>query len=304
MNMDIDENKKLELQKERLNEAVRYLKYKGIVKTQDNIASKMGAARGNVSSALSGKKGVLTDQFIQRFYKAFPQFSYQWLLFGTGDMLESTGKTAKDRIREVLKMESVSLQTLGERSGEDFESLQYYLDKDKEPTDEAIQRFCNALHVNKEWIKSGNGDIYRTKTIAEKTLDNEIKPRLPMNVYGHGICEYLNGTMRNMCDGRPLIKQFPEYDFTLVLNDDSMAPKYWKGDEIALRKVDILDFNYIEWGHEYVIDTMKLGPRFKIIYEKESSLVLRSCDMERYPDFLVPKSEVYAIYRVVGMIRM
>jgi hypothetical protein len=226
--MEIDENKIREQQKKRLNMAVNWLKYKGIVKTQQEIASKMGAGRGNISSALSGKKEYLTDKFLIRFHDTFPEISFTWLMSDEGKMVV-----------------------------EDTE--------------------------------------------IKKTVD-EMRPRLPMNVSKHGIYEYLGGTKRYMCDERPIIKQFPEYDFTLVLNDDSMAPRYWNGDEIALKRREAL--NNIEWGHEYVIDTMRLGPRLKMIYENGSNFLLRSYDMVRYPDFLVPKSEVYAIYRVVGMIRM
>lgn len=82
MNANIDKKK-------RFNEAVKYLKYKGIVKTQEDIASKIGCSRPNVSSALAGKKSVLTDNFIRRFCDAFTEISYRWLLTGEGDMLSN-----------------------------------------------------------------------------------------------------------------------------------------------------------------------------------------------------------------------
>jgi transcriptional regulator with XRE-family HTH domain len=290
--------------KERLNEAVRFLKYKGIVKTQEDVAKAMGSSRSNISSALSGKESVLTDSFVARFCATFPHISYAWLLLGSGDMLASSAKTVNDRIRDVLKSESISLQTLGEKSGENFEPLQYYLDNDIEPGEEAINRFCLALNVNKQWIKSGEGDIYKAEILFEKSFDEEMRPRLPMNVSGHCICEYLKGAKRLMCDERPVIRQFPDYDFTMVLKNDSMQPRYWKGDEVACQKVDNMDFEKIEWGHEYVVDTKKIGPRLKLIYEKGSDFVLRSYDSEKFPDFVVPKSEVCALYRVVGMIRV
>lgn len=89
--------------KNRLNEAVKYLKYKGIVKTQVDIASKMKASRTNISSALAGTKSALTDNFIRRFCDAFPEISYPWLLTGVGDMLsnvETNGINWKDAFKD------------------------------------------------------------------------------------------------------------------------------------------------------------------------------------------------------------
>ena len=75
--------------KERLNEAFEYLRFKGIIKTQTEVAAQMGASRPNVSSALKGDTKVLTDSFIQRFARTFG-LSEEWLLYGTGTMLNTT----------------------------------------------------------------------------------------------------------------------------------------------------------------------------------------------------------------------
>ena len=73
--------------KERFIKAYNWLKFEGIVKTQNDVALKMGAARPNVSGALNGRDGVLTDQFVMRFCAAYPQISYIWLQYGRGEMI-------------------------------------------------------------------------------------------------------------------------------------------------------------------------------------------------------------------------
>ena len=90
--------------KERLNKAVEYLKYNGIVKTQEDIAAKMKAGRPSVSSALSGKESALTDNFIRRFCNVFTEISYFWLLRGEGDML-SNGETKGINWKDAFKDE-------------------------------------------------------------------------------------------------------------------------------------------------------------------------------------------------------
>ena len=72
--------------KERFNKAFSFLKYEGVIKTQDDVARKMGASRSNISSALNGKGSVLTDNFLRRFANAFKQISLNWLLEEQGPM--------------------------------------------------------------------------------------------------------------------------------------------------------------------------------------------------------------------------
>ena len=77
----------------RLAEAIRYLQGKGIVKTQRDVANKMGATPPNVSSALKGVESVLTEKFIRRFNSAFGGiFNDEWLITGEGEMLSGEHK--------------------------------------------------------------------------------------------------------------------------------------------------------------------------------------------------------------------
>lgn len=74
---------------ERLNEAFNYLRFKGLVKTQKDLAEAIGATAPNVSSALKGDEKFLTDSFIVRFSNVFKEVSSHWLLTGEGEMLKN-----------------------------------------------------------------------------------------------------------------------------------------------------------------------------------------------------------------------
>lgn len=77
----------------RLADAIRYLQGKGIVKTQRDVAIKMGSTPPNVSSALKGVESVLTDKFLYRFNAAFGGiFNDEWLVTGNGEMLSGEHK--------------------------------------------------------------------------------------------------------------------------------------------------------------------------------------------------------------------
>lgn len=74
--------------KERLKIAYDFLRSRGVVHTQKDVASIMEATQQNVSAALKGKEGVLTDNFLRRFNLAFGDpFNIDWLINGNGEML-------------------------------------------------------------------------------------------------------------------------------------------------------------------------------------------------------------------------
>ena len=297
--------------KERLNEAVNYLKYKGVVKTQDDIAVKMGATRPNVSSALNGKEAVLTDNFIARFCKAYKEISYTWLLLGLGEMLTNMDKSINDRIRDVLKMESLSLKSLEEKCGESLEKLQACLDNDVEPNDELIQKFCGLLNVNEDWIKTGDGEIYESeqtfvnKTVWKKHMEAmPTRPRLPKNTSdGHLEDYYGKGKKRPLCQEKPIITQFTDYDFSIILKNNRMSPKYDRGDELFFKKTSI-----VEWGNDYLIDTVD-GAKFKRVIpgvdeDGDKCVFCKSYDPKEYPDFSVKNKDINGFYKCVGVLRI
>lgn len=297
--------------KERLIEAVNYLKYKGIVRTQDDIATKMGASRSNVSSALSGNEKVLTDNFIARFCGAFTGISYTWLLLGVGDMLSNMEKTVNDRIRDVLKMESISLETLTDRSGVDFSILQECLDRDIQPGEDIINKLCNALNLNLDWVKSGEGEIYESdqhllkKAALKKHMEMlQTRPRLPKFMSeGHIEQYYGEGKKRMLCQEKPIITQFADYDFSLILKNNRMSPKYDRGDEVFFKRA-----KFPEWGNDFLLDTDD-GPKFKRIYkdideDNEKCVRCVSYNKDEFPDFTVKEKYIHGYYRCVGVLRI
>lgn len=73
---------------DRFNLAFQYLRGKGIIHSQKDLAVAMQSTPPNISSALKGDEKVLTDRFLRRFNTAFDDvFDIDWLLYGEGDML-------------------------------------------------------------------------------------------------------------------------------------------------------------------------------------------------------------------------
>jgi len=79
---------------DRLKKAFEYLRSRGEVHTQADLAERMSASRANVSSAFGGNDRCLTNKFLLRFNNAFGnRFNDDWLLYGEGDMLRKTTVT-------------------------------------------------------------------------------------------------------------------------------------------------------------------------------------------------------------------
>jgi phage repressor protein C with HTH and peptisase S24 domain len=79
-----------------------------------------------------------------------------------------------------------------------------------------------------------------------------------------------------------------------------MSPYYESGDEVACQRID--DTHFIQWGKVHVLDTTQ-GIIIKRIYEEKEGIRCASYNPE-YPDFIIPKDEVYSISLVVGLLRL
>lgn len=168
-----------------------------------------------------------------------------------------------------------------------------------------FDKICNSTNVSREWLADGEGDMMKQETEFKPTmaqlpsdLDDITKPRLPVTANAGHLTEFIEGVKSYQCERMPIIRRFPDYDFTMFIRGNSMEPKYEGGDEIALKKATI-----IEWGKDYVIDTED-GPIFKKIYDAEENIRCVSYNKEEYPDFLVPKSSIYGYYKFVGLVRI
>lgn len=74
--------------KERIKEAYQYLRGRGIVHTQQDIANIMKKPKSNISRAFNGHEDYLTEGFLADFYKKFSNiFNEEWIINGEGPML-------------------------------------------------------------------------------------------------------------------------------------------------------------------------------------------------------------------------
>lgn len=153
-------------------------------------------------------------------------------------------------------------------------------------------------NVNRDWLLFGEGQMYVDAKEKSVVIPKETKPRLPKSCSSGHLEDYYIGDKRELCQEKPIITQFSDYDFSLILKNNRMSPKYDRGDELFFKRSTI-----IEWGNDYLLDTLE-GPKFKKIFDNGNSIKCVSYNKEEYPEFEVPKSMVLGTYRLVGVIRI
>lgn len=99
---------------------------------------------------------------------------------------------------------------------------------------------------------------------------------------------------------QPVIAQFPKYDYTVEVRGDSMIPEYKSGDVVAC--LDVTRSTFLQWGRAFLLNTSQ-GVIIKKVYDDGDFLKCVSVN-EKYPPFMIPKSEVYSIGLVVSSFRI
>lgn len=118
---------------DRIDNAIDYLKGKGVVHTQKDVAEAIGTDKSSLSRALNGDDKYLTERFITRFNRAFGNiFNIDYLLGRAEEMFcpPLSGKPEAEIDREVFSRPSTDK---GESRDEVIELLRKTIaDKDEE----------------------------------------------------------------------------------------------------------------------------------------------------------------------------
>lgn len=152
--------------------------------------------------------------------------------------------------------------------------------------------------LSRDWLLYGEGEMLRQAAVASPMEHEDTRPRIPVSAAAGALSGFAAAVQASDCERVPVIKAFPEYDYTMLIKGDSMEPKFEGGDEVAIKRVS----STIEWGKTYVLDTRD-GAVIKRLYDVGDKFRCVSYNKE-YPDFTVDKSEVFGVYKVVGLIRI
>lgn len=317
---------------ERFNKAFAFLKYEGVIRTQEDVARQMDASRTNVSLALKGRENVLTDSFLKRFSRGFRQISLNWLLYEEGPMLtqephfksenlpsviEEESIIDKDIIEEQTKMTARIMELIRESS---YTPMTFALEADielslfqKKLKGEAVwsvadvHKICDTYKIRKGWLKDGEGQKYR---LPKEVLENiparrsyDTRAGVPYFnvdfVLGFDIMQ--NDQTANpdyMIDFEPYNKA----DCWCNARGDSMQPTISNGDVIALKEVTDPKSCLINDEIYAVVTTNDLRT-IKRVKDNGDTITLIP-DNKEYSEQTIEKKMLFKVYRVMGSIKM
>lgn len=207
--------------------------------------------------------------------------------------------TVKDRLKAYLSAKNISMAEFGRRigvSGAYVTSMRKSIQPDKI---EKIRAEFPDLDI--DWLLTGKEkEIKQSADIAlDKSQHQQTRPRLPLNVAA-GRNDILDGTMLAQCEQVPVVSIFPNYTFTMRVTGESMVPQINPGDEVACLKIE--EPTFLQWGRPHVLFTSQ-GVIVKKIFDAGDGIRCVSINQD-YPEFVIPKNEIYSYNLVVGLIRL
>lgn len=125
------------------------------------------------------------------------------------------------------------------------------------------------------------------------------RPHVDLYAAGGGN-EVLDGVTLSQCEQVPVVPMLPRYDFTMRVTGESMQPQIRPGDVVACMRID--EPTFLQWGRIHVLSTSQ-GIVIKKIFDAGDGIRCVSFN-DAYPDFVVPKREIYSYNLVVGLIRL
>lgn len=151
------------------------------------------------------------------------------------------------------------------------------------------------------WLLTGRGEmlLQPDNPNDETPQTSETRPRIPFTAAAGALSIVTGAADEGDCERFPVIHTFPDYDFTIIIEGDSMAPDYLSGDELACAFLN--SPADIQWGKPYILDTAD-GVVFKRIYDGGDSIMCTSINPAG-PSFIVNKQELLHIASVVGYVR-
>lgn len=244
---------------QRFKSAFEYLRYNGYIQKQKDLAAIMNTSAPNISNALKGLEGVLTDGFIVKFNSSFNNvFNTDWLLTGEGEMLRDQSTTNIE-----------SNNTYGDNASGNNINITHARTREENEGDKHKEIIYKPV-VTKQLATQPDTDVY-SAIKEDKTLKLQYIPTIP---------------------------PYTSIDFYYTIRQDAMLPEYKLGEVLALEHmrsnsdivqgaamvVDTSDFGFL---FRRIYDR---GDYYECRRINEDSV---------FENQNVPKSKVIRLYRVV-----
>ena len=165
---------------------------------------------------------------------------------------------------------------------------------------ETILKFFPELSA--DWLITGTGPMFRNDLpVAHPATEPGTGiPLIPINAMAGAFTDS-QVVLELECE-RYVVPVFKEAEFLITVKGSSMIPKYNSGDIVACKRMPLDTF--FQWNKVYVLDTEQ-GPLIKRVKKgtTDETLTIFS-DNPKYEPFELPRTKIYHIALVVGVIRL
>lgn len=210
-----------------------------------------------------------------------------------------------DRIKEYLDYKGIPVATFEKSLGMSNSSFGKQLKKGAAIGTDKLENILKTYpDLSPVWVLTGQGPmILNTDEPVsgpqQLSISAETRPRIPFDAAAGSLSLAIQGVSSADCEQIPVIPTLPRYDFSIIARGDSMSPEFMSGDELACAFVH--ETSFIQWGRAHILDTAQ-GVVLKKIFDRKTSILCRSINSD-YPDFEIPKNDIYHMAIVVGLIR-
>ena len=227
----------------------------------------------------------------------------------------SSISTIKERLKLIASHYGLSIRAMEERCGLGRGNISNMAQDGNLGSDKLSKIIDSLTQINPTWLLTGRGDMLQQApgadgdpSRASKNLDTcsidrtnpgATRPRIPFTAAAGGLSMVAQTATTGECEQVPVIPTFPPYDFTIIIEGDSMAPLYLSGDELACRFV--YDADEINWGKPYIVDSDE-GAVFKLLYDGGNVVLCRSINPEG-PTYEINKRDIHHVAAIVGYLR-
>jgi repressor LexA len=182
-----------------------------------------------------------------------------------------------------------------------------------------VDRLCRLNStLNKDWIKTGNGNVLENNPDTNQGYNTDntyYNPKESINTgyfRNHGLSLISPETMIDYNTGTKeitehtatqfLIPTFKGSDYLITVIGSSMYPKYNNGDIVACKHLSLNTF--FQWNKVYVINTEQGILVKRICKSDKDDFVTIVSDNKDYDSFELAKTELLSIAIVTGVIRL
>ena len=152
---------------------------------------------------------------------------------------------------------------------------------------------CESMSIDE--LLGRNLPVAHLATGSEKGI-----PLIPLNAMA-GAFAGEQVVLELECE-RYVVPAFKDAEFLITVKGSSMIPKYNSGDIVACKRMPLDTF--FQWNKVYVLDTEQ-GPLIKRVKKGSSADTLTIfSDNPNYEPFELPRTKIYHIALVVGVIRL